>query len=294
LTLRERGRYDARVPSRSPQWEAPPRLALARCSSLVILAAGVAIASTAAALRASAQEANAADARLTIETTPGARLAFDGSPAPTPIEGAQSARPMSAGVHTIRIERRGYMARTEQILLERGESRTLFAPLAPKTRRGAIARATLVPGWGSHYMDRPAVGWGLAAAAVAGAAGAIAYDRQMAGRVDDYESRLAEYGQAVVPERQEETYRAAQEAFGKVDDSRSARNASIAILAGAYALSVAEALFRYPFSRERDDAPGADRGSLGPRLDDTSSACSFASGGARITLLRVSLRSAAR
>lgn len=207
------------------------------------------------------------DARLIVETTRGARVRVGDVEATAPCE-----IPLAAGAHRVGITLRGHHARREGVRLARGESRTLIAPLAAKTRGGAIARAALAPGWGSRYMERRGTAWALGAAGLAAATAAIVFDRQLADRTDTYDALYDAYNAAVTPEAIAARRRDAEAAFERADDAHAARGAALAALGAVYGLSILDALFRYPFGDL--DVAAIDGGGAGGALE------------ARITLLR--------
>lgn len=253
LTPRETDRYDAGVFRRQPPFL--PLVSLLILSSALLHTASPAqelpLATSAADTSAALPLALAApgDAFLIVEPTPREALWriddddtwwFHGAGGPPRV----ALRP---GDHEIHFRLRGYMGRSETIHLEEGEGRTLFARLTPKTHRGAILRAVLFPGLGSRYMERRGISLILGAATLASAAGAVAFDRVMADRADEYEEKYAAYLGAVTPEELETTFAASEDAFDRVESARSARTAFLWGIAGAYVASVAEAAFFYPF-----------------------------------------------
>jgi hypothetical protein len=188
-------------------------------------------------------------ATLRIETTPrDALFRIDDGDAWTNVPADAGATiPLAAGRHTVRLKRRGYMNREETIRLGAGEGRTLIVPLSAKTRGGAVLRSALFPGLGSRYMERPALARILAATAAVSAAGAIVWDNEMSDRVDEYDAKRAAYEAAVTPEEIDAARQEAEAAFDDAESAHDARNAFLIALAGAYAVSIGEALFFYPF-----------------------------------------------
>ncbi len=210
---------------------------------------------------------------LRIEAAPrDALVEIDESGEWTPVpSGPLAAIPLSPGTHEVRLRLRGFMSRAETIRLGEGEGRTLFAPLTPKTRVGALLRAAVLPGLGSRYMDRSRRARILAVAGVGSAVAALAFDAEMSDRIDEYESKREAYLGAVTAAEIEAARRDSEAAFDRVEGARETRNAFLIALAGAYAVSLAEAVFFYPFDHsgaaaiERSDG-GASGGGAAFRL----------------------------
>jgi hypothetical protein len=215
--------------------------------------------------------AAARPAFLRVESNPGAFVQVDGAPA---FPAASASGDLSAGVRNVRVYLSGYMSRTEHVRLAPGETRTLIAPLSPKTRTGAIVRAAIFPGWGARYMEKPRSARILGAAGLATLAGTFGFEAMLDGRIDTYEERQREYRSTVDPGAIEAAFRAQEEAYDDVESAETLRDVFRAALVGTCALSVAQAIFRFPWSSERVE--------VGARFDAPAP---LARGGSRIALV---------
>lgn len=214
-------------------------------------------------------------AHLIVAAPAGARVATGNDretilPAP-PIE-------LPAGVHHVTISLSGYRSRKETLRIGEGETRTLVAPLAPKTRHGAILRALAVPGWGSHYMEQRASSLAIFGGAAIAAGGAILFDATMRDRIDEFEEIDARYSSAVSGADIEAIARQRDAAYDDIGEAEDLRGICLIALAGAYAVGIAEAALRFPWSGEDR------RAEIGPRID------ALAPGEIRMTLLSISRR----
>lgn len=274
------GNFHARRPI------APLRRSLAALRALAIPLGFAAAVQFAAADPARADEpAPTHDPIATLLPTRGAHLIVD-APAGARVvagDGAATIVPsdplaLPAGVHGVTISLSGYRTRHETVRLAEGETRTLIAPLAPKTRRAAIARALVVPGWGSLYMERGASSMALLGAAALATGGAILYDAKMQDRVDEFDEIDARYRSAVSAADVEALARRRDAAYGEIRDAEDFRRICLVALAGAYAAGIAEAAFRFPWSAEER------RAEIGPRID------ALTPGEMRVTFVSISGR----
>lgn len=196
-------------------------------------------------------------ARLIVDTNSKARIEtyrFKGLAPGIPIS-------LPPGKHSVRISRPGYTSRTESVRLDAGETRTLVAPIDPKSQRGAITRAVLFPGWGALYMEEPQTAQALLLLTGLAVAGAVYYDHEMQDRIDDYGEDLARYQSAISGAEAEEAWNAVEAADDDVDQAETIRNALVIGAISVHALGVAQAVFKYPWH------DGEAQVSLSPRLD---------------------------
>ncbi len=197
-------------------------------------------------------------AHLIVEAPAGARVdAGDAAEAILPAAPIE----LSAGVHEVKVSLPGYYTRKETLRIAEGETRTLIAPLQPKTRRGAIVRALVIPGWSSHYREQRVSSIVLLSATAIAAGGAIFYDAKMQERVDEFDAIDARYASAVAASEVAALAMQRDAAYDEIRDAEDFRGICLVALAGTYAVGLAEAALRFPWSGE------PRRVEIGPRID---------------------------
>ncbi|MFN0151279.1 MAG: hypothetical protein ACKVU1_11310 [bacterium] len=214
-------------------------------------------------------------AHLIVDAPAGARVTA-GDEVDTILPAAPFELP--AGVHEVKISLPGYYTRKETLRIAERETRTLIAPLKPKTRRAAVARALVHPGWSSHYMERRASTFAFLGAAAIAAGGAVFYDAKMQDRVDEFEAVDARYASAVSASEVAALAIARDAAYEEIRDAEDFRGICLMALAGTYAVGLAEAALRFPWSAENR------RVEIGPRIEELSP------GEIRVTFLSTSRR----
>ncbi|NNE08761.1 MAG: PEGA domain-containing protein [Gemmatimonadetes bacterium] len=199
---------------------------------------------TVATVAALAPAARADEPRLTVRAPLGAEILVDGN-----LIGRAPIPPITLveGKHEVEARLRGYMSRTAGYYARpiRGESLIFY--LHRKTKRGALMRSALIPGWGSHYGDRTRTGiaWFVAEASLV--AYAFSQDSQFGDDLIAYEAAVETYEAAVTDEEIAATRRDRDAAYDDLTSTENRRDRAIWAAVSVHVLSMADAWFRFPF-----------------------------------------------
>ncbi len=191
-----------------------------------------------------APAARAEPPRLTVRAPLGAEIRVDGT-----VIGQAPIPPitLAEGEHEVEARLRGYISRTTGYYARPIRGETLIFYLNRKTKRGALTRSALIPGWGSYYGDRTATGitWFVVEA------GIIAYAFSQDSRFSDdllaFESAVATYEAAVTDVDIAAARRDRDAAYDELSATEDRRDRAIWAAVGVHVLSMADAWFRFPF-----------------------------------------------
>ena len=195
-------------------------------------------------IAAFAPAARADGPRLTVRAPLGAEIRVDGN-----LIGRAPIPPitLAEGKHEVEARLRGYISRTTGYYARpiRGESLIFY--LNRKTKRGALMRSALIPGWGSHYGDRTRTGIAWFAVEASLVAYAFSQDSQWSDDLIAYEAAVETYEAAVTDEEIAATRRERDAAYDDLGSTENRRDRAIWAAVSVHVLSMADAWFRFPF-----------------------------------------------
>jgi len=155
------------------------------------------------------------------------------------------------GSHVVTFNSPSHQIVKQALKLNSGEATRLELDTRPKTRRSAILKSILLPGWGQHYAGKSALSV-LYPILQIGALSGVLY------AINEYNSRVEEYDQsrdAYLAARDVTVIESArQNMFRKykgIENAQSQRSAVIAAAAGLWIWNVLDAVIWPPVRREK-------------------------------------------
>ena len=183
-------------------------------------------------------------AELQVTGTPAASIFIDGEPhglLPMP-----SAIELEPGVHSIRVQARGYRSHIQQIVLGDDESASLEIVLTTLHRSNAIGASLLLAGMGQVYEGRPWAGYLFLGAQLAAALTAILAEAQFKDHRDELARAQYAYDQAIRPEEMDYWRQQTLEEYAKLEDVDTVRDTAVFLIAATAVVSALEAWWHFP------------------------------------------------
>ncbi len=154
---------------------------------------------------------------------------------------------LSRGEHEFRVEKRGYMGRTDRVWLHPLRGQLLIYDLTPKTRSGAVYRSFVIPGWGALYSDHK---WS-ALFYIAVETGLLGYayslDQDFQDQLDAYHAAVDHYTRSTGNAEIEAARTAMNEAYDELSPIESDRDDMLLTALAVYGVSVLDAFLRFPY-----------------------------------------------
>lgn len=150
------------------------------------------------------------------------------------------------GRYTVKVNKRGYESIHSSYQFTAGRS-TISIKMNPKTRGKAMLRSLLFPGWGQYYGERKLIGTLFVGAAAAGFTVLAINQHNYRSAQLDYQ-RAMEATQRIglsLQEKQAAQDRV-QEALREVRNYEDARNTSLYVAVGIWALNVLDSILFFP------------------------------------------------
>jgi len=209
---------------------------------------------------------NVPAATLELVGPPGAVITIDGDiigelPLPDVVT-------LSAGQYVIEAALKGTEPFERPIdIRKKDEHLVVNIRMTPLSRRDAVLTSLLIAGQGQRYEGRPGLGWALTITEAAGLLVALVSETQVQNHRSDYLLAEGVYREAISTAEIDAARADVQRLFDDMSSAADRRDAAILIAVGAVAISVIDAVVRFPAL----DA-GVNLGTVGPF--DSSSALS--------------------
>lgn len=180
-----------------------------------------------------------------------------------------------SGRYRLYAEKRGYETVSRDIDFGARKIETITFMLTPKTRKMAVARSLVFPGWGQDYTEQKTKSR-ILQVLEGGAMLSLAYaHNQFTQRQDEYNARVADYRSASRQLALEpEAWLAVRRAHDRYQQAETWRRAALFSLAGLHAFNFLDALFVFP-KKLRQIEFLADPGTSGPASDGSGFTISY-------------------
>jgi len=153
------------------------------------------------------------------------------------------------GRYKVIVKKYGFETYKSSVFLQPEKQMNLSVKLKPKTRFKAIARSTLIPGWGQNYSGQKLKGGCFFMAAVGAVAAYLKADSDYDDKNHQYENTLTQYRQSNIFDEKSRLYQELSTARKDLYDAESVRRITIGATIAVWGLSVLDLIFSFPEER---------------------------------------------